>query len=267
MKLSNTLLFPAALVGLVSAQCPFGDFQPEKPTDTRGVCPMLNTLANHGLLPRHGRDINVNQTVYALNEALNLTPEFGAFLFTAGRLANPKPNATTFNLNHLDRHDLFEHDGSLSRQDAYFGQWSRFNQTVWDWTMANWPGDTLDLQSVSNARAQRQRQSNETNPEYSLSDVGYLFNVAESAALLSIIGNKTSQTTPKKWVDYLFVNEKLPCAVGWQKSEVPISLDDLVATFIAIAQNPASPPPPPPDNSTDIFSKKAKRWNPHLGHY
>lgn len=74
---------------------------------------MLNTLANHGLLPRHGRDINVNQTVYALNEALNLTPEFGAFLFTAGRLANPKPNATTFNLNHLDRHDLFEHDGSL----------------------------------------------------------------------------------------------------------------------------------------------------------
>lgn len=70
--------------------------------------------------------------------------------------------------------------------------------------MANWPGDTLDLQSVSNARAQRQRQSNETNPEYSLSDVGYLFNVAESAALLSIIGNKTSQTTPKKWVDYLF---------------------------------------------------------------
>lgn len=74
---------------------------------------MLNTLANHGFLPRNGRNINVNQTVYALNEALNLTPEFGQTLFNAGRLANPKPNATTFNLNHLDRHDFFEHDGSL----------------------------------------------------------------------------------------------------------------------------------------------------------
>jgi hypothetical protein len=74
---------------------------------------MLNTLANHGLLPRDGKNLNENQTVYALNQGLNLTPDFGRFLFTAGRLSNPKPNATTFNLDHLDRHDLFEHDGSL----------------------------------------------------------------------------------------------------------------------------------------------------------
>ncbi|KAI1116711.1 Cloroperoxidase [Nemania sp. NC0429] len=268
MKLSNIIWFPAALVGLVNAQCPYGHFKPEEPTDTRGVCPMLNTLANHGLLPRNGRDINVNQTVYALNEGLNISPEFGVFLFNAGRLANPNPNATTFNLNHLDRHDFFEHDGSLSRQDAYFGQWSRFNQTVWDWTMASWPGDTLDVQAVSNARAQRQQQSNDTNPEYSLSQLGYIFNVAEGSALISIIGNKTSQTTVKKHVDYLFVNERLPCAVGWQKSEIPITLNDLVDTFIAIAQNPVSGPFPPPDNSTDVFSKKkAKRWNPHLGYF
>ncbi|KAI3316920.1 Cloroperoxidase [Xylariaceae sp. AK1471] len=263
----STLLFPAALVGLASAQCPLGDFQPEKLTDTRGVCPMLNTLANHGFLPRNGRDIDVNQTVYALNEALNLTPDFGQFLFSAGRLANPEPNATTFNLDHLNRHDFFEHDGSLSRQDAYFGQWSRFNQTVWDWTLETWPDDILDIKSVANARAQRQITSNLTNPEYSLSQVGYLFSVAESSALLSIIGNKISQTTPKKFVDYLFVNERLPCAVGWQRSEAPISLNDLVGTFIAIEQNTAFPPPPPPDNSTQIFSKKAKRWNPHIGYY
>ncbi len=74
---------------------------------------MLNALANHGFLPRDGRDITENQTVTALNDALNLTPDFGQFLFTAARLSNPKPNATTFNLDHLDRHDLFEHDGSL----------------------------------------------------------------------------------------------------------------------------------------------------------
>lgn len=74
---------------------------------------MLNTLANHGFLPRNGRNISENQTVNALNEALNLEPDFGKFLFTAARISNPAPNATTFNLDHLNRHDLFEHDGSL----------------------------------------------------------------------------------------------------------------------------------------------------------
>ncbi|KAI0908705.1 Chloroperoxidase [Ustulina deusta] len=223
-----TLLFPAVVLG---AACPYGTFSPEKPTDTRGVCPMLNALANHGFLPRDGRDITENQTVTALNDALNLTPDFGQFLFTAARLSNPKPNATTFNLDHLDRHDLFEHDGSLSRQDAYFGQWSRFNATVWNWTMQYYTGDVLDVQMIANSRAQRAMRSNLTNPEYKLSVVGYDFSVAENAAILSILGDKVTQTCPKVFADYLFSKEELPYSVGWKKSELPISLQDLITTF------------------------------------
>ncbi|KAJ2982823.1 hypothetical protein NUW58_g6364 [Xylaria curta] len=228
----TTLLFPAVVLG---AACPYGTFKPEEPTDIRGVCPMLNALANHGFLPRDGKNINENQTVNALNSALNLTPDFGRFLFTAGRLSNPKPNATTFDLNHLDRHGLFEHDGSLSRQDAYFGQWSRFNQTVWNWTKQYYHGDTLDVQMVANSRAQRHMRSNLTNPEYGLTEVGYQFSVAENSALLSIIGDKVTQTCPLKYVDYLFVNERLPYEVGWKKPEVPIELQDLIKTFRKIA--------------------------------
>ncbi|GAP92448.1 hypothetical protein SAMD00023353_7900090 [Rosellinia necatrix] len=250
MKLT-TLLFPAVVLG---AACPYGTFKPEEPTDTRGVCPMLNALANHGFLPRDGRNINENQTVTALNNALNLTPDFGRFLFTAGRLSNPKPNSTTFDLNHLDRHNLFEHDGSLSRQDAHFGQWSRFNQTVWNWTMQYWTGDILDVQMVANGRAQRHTRSNLTNPDYALSVVGYDFSVAENAALLSIIGDKVTQTCPKKFVDYLFVNEELPYSVGWKKSELPIALEDLIRTFRDIELATAFPAPPPPDNSGEIFA-------------
>ncbi|RWA12854.1 heme-thiolate peroxidase [Xylaria grammica] len=250
MKLA-TLLFPAVVLG---AACPYGTFKPEEPTDTRGVCPMLNALSNHGYLPRNGRNINENQTVNALYDALNLTPDFGRFLFTAGRLSNPKPNATTFNLDHLDRHDLFEHDGSLSRQDAHFGQWSRFNQTVWNWTMQYYTGDVLDVQMIANSRAQRHMRSNLTNPEYSLSEVGYEFSVAENAAILSILGDKVTQTCPKTFVDYLFTNEKLPHAVGWKKSELPISLQDLLKTYHDIEAATLFPPPPPHDNSTEIFN-------------
>ncbi|KAI3327228.1 Cloroperoxidase [Xylariaceae sp. AK1471] len=266
MKLT-AILFPVAVLGSACANtgCPYGNFQPEKPTDTRGVCPMLNTLSNHGFLPRNGRDIDENTTITALNEALNLTPEFGAFLFTAGRISNPKPNATTFDLNHLDRHNLFEHDGSLSRQDAYFGPWSRFNQTVWNWTLQYWTSDVLDLQIVANGRAQRHMRSNLTNPEYSLSEVGFLFSTGENSAILSILGDKTTQTCPKKFADYLFVNERLPYEVGWKKSELPIDLDDLSKTLNDIIDHTAFPPTPPADNSIDVFNQKRKRWT-HAGY-
>ncbi|KAI0554288.1 Chloroperoxidase [Xylaria curta] len=222
-----TLLFPAIVLGAY----PYGTFKPEDPTDTRGVCPMLNTLANHGFLPRNGRNINQNQTVQGLYDALNIDQEFGQKLFNAGRLANPMPNATTFNLDHINRHDFFEHDGSLSRQDAYFGQWSRFNQTVWNWTMAYYTGDLLDVQIVANARAQRHMRSNLTNPEYKLSELGYRFSVGEQALILSVIGDKITRTCPKKFVDYLFRNERFPYSIGWKKSAVPIGVADLRDTF------------------------------------
>ncbi|KAI0971919.1 Cloroperoxidase [Xylaria arbuscula] len=246
----TALLFPAVVLGAV----PRGTFVPEKSTDTRGVCPMLNTLSNHGFLPRDGRNISENQTVNALHDALNMTPEFGQFLFRAGAISNPQPNATTFDLNHLDRHDLFEHDGSLSRQDAYFGQWSRFNATVWNWTKEYYTSDILDVQIVANGRAQRHTRSALTNPDYSLSVLGYEFSVGENSAILSILGDKTTQTCPVAFVDYLFTQEKLPYSIGWKKSELPISLDDLITTFENIIEATTFPFPPAPDNSTDVFN-------------
>ncbi|KAI2632730.1 Cloroperoxidase [Xylaria nigripes] len=250
MKLT-ALLFPAVVLG---AACPYGQFKPEEPTDTRGVCPMLNTLANHGFLPRNGRAVTAEVLIKGLQDSLNLTPEFSQFLFTAGRTANPHPNATTFDLDHINRHNFFEHDGSLSRQDAYFGDWTRFNQTVWDWTMQYWTGDVLDVQMVANSRAQRQMRSNLTNPEYSMSVLGYDFSVAENTALLTIIGDKNTLTCPKKYVDYLFRNERLPYSLGWKKSAQPISASDILAkTFLEIQSATAYPPPPPPDNSTNVL--------------
>ncbi|KAI0965914.1 Cloroperoxidase [Xylaria arbuscula] len=268
----TALLFPAAALGA----CPRGTFTPEGPNDTRGVCPMLNALANHNFLPHNGRNINENQTINALQDALNLDRDFGAFLFNAGRISNPKPNSTTFDLNHLDRHDLFEHDGSLSRQDAFFGQWSRFNQTVWDWTKQYYTGDILDVQMIANGRAQRHTRSNLTNPEYSLSALGYDFSTGENTAILAILGDKFTQTCPLVFVDYLFTKERLPYEVGWKKQNTPISLNDCIKTheyafpnfpflgllFSPDASNPPNdlelatsfPYPPPPDNSSDVFN-------------
>ena len=74
---------------------------------------MLNTLANHGFLPHDGKDITEDRIVMVLNNSLNLDEELSQFLFKEALTTNPDPNATTFSLNDLSRHNILEHDASL----------------------------------------------------------------------------------------------------------------------------------------------------------
>ena len=79
----------------------------------RAPCPMLNTLANHGFLPHDGKDITEERTIAALWTALNINATLSQFLFANAITTNPTPNATTFSLDDLDRHNILEHDASL----------------------------------------------------------------------------------------------------------------------------------------------------------
>lgn len=74
---------------------------------------MLNTLANHGFLPHSGKGITANKTIDALFNALNIEKDLGQLLFNFAATTNPTPNATYFDLDHLSRHNVLEHDGSL----------------------------------------------------------------------------------------------------------------------------------------------------------
>lgn len=74
---------------------------------------MLNALANHGYLPHDGKGITVNKTVDALKSALNFDPVLSSSLFEFAATTNPIPNATFFDLDHLSRHNILEHDASL----------------------------------------------------------------------------------------------------------------------------------------------------------
>lgn len=60
----------------------------------RAPCPVMNTLANHGFVPRDGRNITRQPFVEACGEALHISPEFADNIFTTGVPSNPTPNAT-----------------------------------------------------------------------------------------------------------------------------------------------------------------------------
>lgn len=80
----------------------------------RGPCPGLNTLSNHGYLPRNGREITLQLLKDAMLDGFNIANSDAEMLFPQALRTSPDyPNTDTFNLDDLGRHDILEHDISL----------------------------------------------------------------------------------------------------------------------------------------------------------
>ncbi|KAF9733323.1 hypothetical protein PMIN06_011995 [Paraphaeosphaeria minitans] len=231
----NPTSFVAAailLAGLVRGQGSVEYWHPPTKGDVRGPCPMLNSLANHGFLPHSGKGIKLNDTVHALEAALNINQDIATSLFGFAATTNPEPNATEFSLENLGRHNVLEHDASLSRADFdVTGDSVSFNRAAYDETRKYWTSDSITVKQAAVARLARYNTSQTTNPKYTMSPLGDRFSAGESAAYLFILGDISTATAPRKFVEYLFLNERLPTAVGWKKSSHVFTPTDLVTAI------------------------------------
>jgi len=98
-------------------------FKPPGPGDLRSPCPALNTLANHGHIPRDGRNLYFHQLVNVQTQVFNISVPLAASLaFEAVFLCG---NGITVDMKQLRKHNHIEHDASLSRLDAPGNSWSR----------------------------------------------------------------------------------------------------------------------------------------------
>lgn len=88
------------------------------PSTARCSCPALNSLANHGFLPRSGRGVTMLDIMVACFRGFGVSPETSA-LITADGLGEAKlPLNTTLALADVQRADFgIEHDVSFSRPD------------------------------------------------------------------------------------------------------------------------------------------------------
>ena len=59
----------------------FGVWKEPGPDDLRGPCPALNTLANHGYLPRDGRNVYVSDIIFAMDKYLGIGSDTGLLQF------------------------------------------------------------------------------------------------------------------------------------------------------------------------------------------
>lgn len=70
----------------------------------RSPCPMLNALANHGYLPRDGKDISLACLVTALQDSINLAPDATLIAGVIALKASTTGNALAFHLSDLNKH-------------------------------------------------------------------------------------------------------------------------------------------------------------------
>lgn len=229
MRVQSTTFAALLSVAAVNAQGSFTEWHPAGAGDSRGPCPGLNTLANHGFLPHNGRNFTLDILKQGLRGSFNFTEALTEILFAAAITTNPEANATTFGLDTLSRHNILEHDASLSRPDKYFSpdDFISFNATVFEKTKAEWTGDNIDIQMAANARIARINESKATNPDFAFSAVATQASASEGAAYMLGFGDRATNTAKKELVVYFFENERLPVELGWKTPSQEVTPTDL----------------------------------------
>lgn len=165
---------------------------------------MMNTLANHNYLHHDGRNLTRGVVVEALHEALHFNRSLGSLMFDMALIANPEPNATFFTLDHLNRHNVLEHDASLSRTDAAFGSNHIFNETIFDETRAYWTNETMTATMLANSKMARQLASKSFNPDYVFTSTTEQFSLGELSAPIIAFGDMIEGLVARDLVEYFF---------------------------------------------------------------
>ncbi|KAL4757798.1 peroxidase family protein [Aspergillus foveolatus] len=190
------------------------------PDDSRGPCPGLNTLANHGYLPRNGKEITLDILKEGMLEGFNIEHGDAVLLFFQAIRTSPIPFSDRFDLADIGRHGILEHDISLSRSDAYFADPKPFNETVWAETMSYFTTPMITVEQLAKARMGRLATSKKTNPEFELSWLADGFSWGECASFFEIMADGTTGTVDTRYIDYWFRNERMPTELGWQRRNV-----------------------------------------------
>ncbi|TVY82939.1 putative sterigmatocystin biosynthesis peroxidase, partial [Lachnellula suecica] len=195
-------------------------------------CPMLNALANHHILPHSGKSITKSAAVTAITTSTNLSSAIANVFASVALTANPDHSAHSFDLDHVNKHGLIEHDVSLSRDDVAFGDNHSFDRAVWDGVMASYGEATeTNFGSVSTARYERvvacKKAHEEAGKGFEYGIKEFVLSYGESALFLGILGDPKDGKIPLEYLRVLFEEERLPFKEGWRPRDEPVTHGDM----------------------------------------
>ncbi|RFU80659.1 chloroperoxidase [Trichoderma arundinaceum] len=227
------VVFASAAYASVQVQ----PWMPPGPQDSRGPCPMLNTLANHGYI---GRNITATQIEDAFTKFLNIEAEFA----TAAKEFTRAWGHDHFNLDDLNAPDILQHIASLTRDD-YTSQHPHLKPSLLriELLLADSPTSFVNIDSIAKTRLRVQTES-EPN---ALSDNQITAALTEAAMVLVMMSDHTPDATinpplsayqgPKDRIRAWFEQERFPLEFGWQPSKRMIKLADLEPAIKGIVKS------------------------------
>ncbi|KAG6809746.1 hypothetical protein H0H92_014881 [Tricholoma furcatifolium] len=229
-----------AYTGILAIPEPSHPYIAPGPNDIRGPCPGLNTLANHGYIPRNGI-ATYEQIVNATSHAFNMGYVLSSALTAFGMLArgNPYTNQISIGLDDplvipplpgridgpetrgLAAHGRFEGDVSLTRQDVALGDNIHFQQSLFsqlvkvvseygDNSNVTGPRSIVNQESLARYRQLRYNESMQQNPVMSYPTGRMLLSYGEIGFILNLFANGTDGTLSIPAMTSIFRDQRIP---------------------------------------------------------
>jgi len=204
LTLINPLLPRKRQVALI-----WNEYVPPKPTDSRGPCPALNALCNHGVLPHDGKDISFKELADAVHTHYNCSTTFCKFVVMYIANGLQKNFNDRVPLSAIGTHNCIEHDGSLLRNDSYFqpNQGIPATDLIQDLLSTSKDGKTITPADFSRAITDRFIHSARNNPHFSLHGIHPFFAGGNAATLILLLGGKIED------LEIFLLEERIP--EGW----------------------------------------------------
>ena len=207
-------------------------------SQSRAPCPMLNTLANHGMLPRDGKNLSAAVIADALKTHLNLQWDFWWVVAQTSIDTVVSSGAATMDLSDLKMHNGIQHDAALTRNDMGFGEhYTQKNLTLVKQLVALNNSGYLSYNEMAIARHLREQQSSQWNPNYTLPgrfelDIRknkWFLSIDQAAVPLLVLSDpipgqeKQNGKVPADRMEFFLANERLPFSMGWAPSSFELT--------------------------------------------
>ncbi|CAJ2514100.1 Uu.00g022190.m01.CDS01 [Anthostomella pinea] len=202
----------------------------------RSPCPGINTFANHGFIPRDGFNVSFAEIRAGIVEAANFHPSLIDSIIAAGVGGSTTEYDDTIHLDDLAIHGFpGEVDGSMSRNDIFFGDNHSFNATIWDMSFAHFHNPVVSVQDAAQVCVDRFAADDAANPEFdpkSPEGTPPMTVCFGSAGLYMLLMRDADGNPVRDWINTFFRHERLP--EGWAKWPTPVTADDLNASLEAV---------------------------------
>jgi hypothetical protein len=232
----------------------------------------LNSLANHNIIPHDGKNLSVPLLVKALGEAYNTSPELSTIVSLGGVSTSPNPSGGTFDLDDLNKHNIIEHDGSLSRADFNLGGDDHtFRPDIFGTVLKFFDGmANVTIPAAAAARYQRIQRERYRDSHFMYGPSQMFSSYAETALYFLSMVDPSTGATPVDFVRILFEEERLPYKEGWRPPTQQINALTLASTVLQLAlatPEKTFPYSVPGFNTTDTvdneshgFQNEASKW-------